>query len=68
MSELLTAEELAERLKVSKHTVRLWNRVGKIPAVWLSPTVRRFVFDEVVLELRQRNVGPVRKGSSHDGK
>ena len=64
MSELLTAEELAERLKVSPHTIRLWNRAGKIPAVWLSATVRRFDFDEVLLALRQRDSSPKGKGVS----
>ena len=67
MSELLTAEELGERLKVSPHTVRIWNRAGKIPAVWLSRTVRRFDFDEVVLALRQRDAEPARKEVRHDG-
>ena len=65
MSELITAEELADRLKVSPHTIRLWNRSGKIPAVWLSATVRRFDFDEVMLTLRQRGESPERKGVSH---
>ncbi len=64
MSELLTAEELAERLKVSPHTIRLWNRAEKIPAVWLSATVRRFDFDEVLLALRQRDSSPKGKGVS----
>jgi excisionase family DNA binding protein len=64
MSELLTAEELAERLKVSPHTIRLWNRAEKIPAVWLSATVRRFDFDEVLSALRQRDSSPKGKGVS----
>ena len=64
MSELLTAEELAERLKVSPHTIRLWNRAKKIPAVWLSATVRRFDFDEVLLALRQTDSSPKGKGVS----
>jgi excisionase family DNA binding protein len=64
MSELITAEELADRLKVSPHTIRLWNRSGKIPAVWLSATVRRFDFDEVLLALRQTDSSPKGKGVS----
>ncbi|MGC1276398.1 MAG: helix-turn-helix domain-containing protein [Planctomycetaceae bacterium] len=40
--EFLTTAELAERLKISPHTVRRWSRAGKIPTVWLSRTVRRF--------------------------
>lgn len=64
MYELLTAEELAERLKISPHTVRLWNRNGSIPAVWLSPTVRRFDFDEVLSAIRRRESTGQRKGVS----
>lgn len=42
MSELLTATELAERLKVRPETVKVWAREGRIPAVRLSPKVLRF--------------------------
>lgn len=52
--ELLTAEELAERLRLSPHTVRLWSKEGRIPTVWLSHTVRRFDFQEVVRAIRDR--------------
>lgn len=52
ISELLTAEQLAERLKISPHTVRLWSTDERIPTIWLSRTVRRFDLAEVVDALR----------------
>ena len=48
MGELLTADELAERLKVSPDTVKVWARVGRIPAVRLSPKVLRFDLSAVL--------------------
>jgi len=54
MLELLTTEQLAERLQLSPHTIRDWSRDGKIPTIWLSRTVRRFDFGEVVKVLRDR--------------
>lgn len=52
--ELLTADQLAKRLKISPHTVRLWSRERKIPTVWLSRTVRRFDYAEVLKALNGR--------------
>ena len=57
VAELLTADELAKRLKISPHTVRLWSRDGKIPTVWLSRTTRRFVYGDVLRTLRDREGG-----------
>lgn len=54
MPELLTTEELARRLKISPHTVRIWSRDGKIPTVWLSSTVRRFDPEAVLSTLNAR--------------
>jgi len=51
MAELLTAEELANALRVSPSTVKLWSRSGKIPTVWLSKNVRRFILADVIKEL-----------------
>lgn len=51
MSELLTAEELANALRVSPSTVKLWSQSGKIPTVWLSSIVRRFILADVMREL-----------------
>ena len=50
--ELLTAEEVAERLRVRPDTVRRWARAGRIPQVRLSPKVVRYTFDDVVEALR----------------
>ena len=49
--ELLTAAELADRLKVKPDTVRVWVRSGKIPTRKLSHKVIRFSLPEVVAAL-----------------
>lgn len=49
--ELLTAEELARRLRVSPETVRAWARRGYIPALRLSPKVIRYNAEAVLAAL-----------------
>jgi len=51
---LLTADELAEELKVRPETVKRWAREGRIPEVRISPKVRRFVLADVVMALREQ--------------
>jgi len=51
-AELLTAEELGNRLRLSPHTIRAWSKDGKLPTVWLSRTVRRFDLAEVIESLK----------------
>jgi len=48
MTDLLTADELAARLKVKASTVREWMRRGVIPAIRLTPKVIRFDLDQVL--------------------
>lgn len=50
-TDLLTAAELAVRLKVRTRTIDRWARTGRIPVRRLSPKVRRFVVTEVVASL-----------------
>lgn len=52
-AELLTAEQLAERLKLSASTIKLWSSEGLIPTIWLSATVRRFDLVDVMESLRE---------------
>ena len=52
-TDLLTAEELAERLHVRPSTVREWARRGKIPTVRLSPKVVRYDLSAVVESVGQ---------------
>ncbi len=52
--DLLTADELANRLHVKPDTVRVWARRGLIPRVQLSPKVIRFELPAAVSALKQR--------------
>ncbi len=52
--DLLTAEQLAERLGVKPRTVKDWQRDGKIPATRLTPKVIRYDLEQVVTVLKQR--------------
>ena len=61
--DLLTADELAKRLRVQPSTVKIWARMGRIPAVRVLPKVVRFDLDEVVRAIRERDE---RKGVRHD--
>ncbi len=62
-TELLTAEELAERLRVRPDTVRGWARRGLIPKVQLSPKVIRFDPRAVVEAMTRRQAS---EGGDHD--
>ena len=54
--ELLTADEIAERLCVQRETIRRLVREGIIPEVKISEKIRRFEWQAVVEALRQRGV------------
>ena len=56
MTELLTAAQLAERLKVRPSTVREWAKTGRIPEIRISAKVRRFDPAEVEAALRRKGV------------
>ena len=53
-NDLLTAEQLADRLAVKPRTIREWFRAGLIPATRLSPKVIRYNLDDVVKALKER--------------
>jgi predicted site-specific integrase-resolvase len=57
MRELLTAEELSRRLKVSPETVRKWGRQAKIPVIRISPKVLRFDIEAVEAVLVEPSAG-----------
>ena len=42
LPELMTAPEVAERLRINVDTVRLWAREGRLPVVPLSTRSLRF--------------------------
>ncbi len=54
-TDLLTAHELAERLRVSPDTVLTWARRGEIPTLRLSPKVIRFDPRAVLAALTERS-------------
>ncbi len=55
--DYLTADELAEQLRLQPSTIRQWSRRGLIPAVRLSPKVVRFQLEAVVEALAARQRG-----------
>ena len=52
VEELLTTSEVARRLGVQSSTIRKWVARGKIPQVFLGPTVRRYDWGSVLKALR----------------
>jgi excisionase family DNA binding protein len=50
-TELLTADQLADRLRVRPRTVQAWARHGRIPTVRLSAKVVRFRWSAVLAAL-----------------
>lgn len=61
-SELLTARELAKRLRVSPETVRAWARRGSIPTLRLSPKVIRYNAKAVLTALSNTPTKGVTRG------
>jgi excisionase family DNA binding protein len=55
--EFLTAEEVAERLRVRPDTIRLWSRQGRIPSKKLARNVVRFHLAEVMAALESERQG-----------
>jgi excisionase family DNA binding protein len=49
--QLLTAEEVADRLRVKPDTIVVWARQGRIPAHRQSRKVIRFSLSEVIASL-----------------
>jgi excisionase family DNA binding protein len=57
--DLLTAVELADRLRVKPETVLAWHRSGRIPSIRLSHKVLRFNLADVVAALKRPVSGVV---------
>jgi excisionase family DNA binding protein len=55
--DLLTAAELADRLRVKPSTILEWQRSGRIPSIRLSHKVLRFDLDAVLTALRRHTSG-----------
>jgi excisionase family DNA binding protein len=54
---LLSADDLAARLRVRPSTVRAWARADRIPAIRIGPKTLRFDFAEVLRAIRARRRG-----------
>lgn len=50
--KLLTSNELADKLRVHPHTIRLWAKSGKIPFIRLSARDFRYVYEDVLEALK----------------
>ena len=55
-TELLTKEELAERLKLTTRTIDTMIAQGRLPCLKLSPRTVRFHWSDVMAALNQRRV------------
>jgi len=51
--ELLTGEQLGEKLKVPELTIEKWRREGRIPIIWLGHRTLRYRLSDVVAALQQ---------------
>ena len=56
VEELLTADELADRLRVRPETIRAWGREGVIPRVRISAKTIRYDLAAVIASLKERLV------------
>ncbi len=52
--ELLTVEQLAERIHVRPRTVKAWLKSGRIPVVRVSAKVIRFSWSAVLATLQSK--------------
>jgi excisionase family DNA binding protein len=55
--DLLTATELADRLRVKPSTVLDWHRAGRIPSIRLTTKVLRFNLGDVLAALNRSAAG-----------
>jgi excisionase family DNA binding protein len=53
-TELLTVDQLADRLHIRPRTVQTWARRGRIPTIKLSAKVVRFDWRAVLAALRNQ--------------
>lgn len=54
---ILDADELADRLQVTRRTILSWARQGRIPSIRDGRGKPLFNLDQVLLALRQRQGG-----------
>jgi excisionase family DNA binding protein len=52
--ELLTADEVAKRLRLQPCTIQKWARCGRIPAIHLTSKVVRFDMAAVIAAIRNK--------------
>lgn len=64
-AQLLTTDELANRLDLRPSTVASWGREGKLPRLVISRSVVRYVWSDVLRSLR--NGAEARQGAGEAG-
>ncbi len=64
MSELVTAAEMAARLRIKPTTLREWAREGRVPSIRITPKVIRFDAEAVILSLSAQK--PTTAGSCNE--
>lgn len=66
MEDLLTAAELAERLRLRTCTIQAWTREGLIPSIRITGKVIRYDYEDVRRTLKKTKANP-RDGGDADG-
>lgn len=56
LNELLTAAELAARIRVRPDTIKAWSRRGRIPAIRITPKIIRFDLDAVLASFQTTTI------------
>ena len=68
MVEIITTDELAERLAVSSGTIARWARERRIPELRPTQRTRRFDFAEVMNAMRMARAGGIADGEASNAK
>lgn len=53
--ELLTLQEACEMLKVHPNTLRQWDKNGTLPAIRISPRMRRYKKEDIIKFLQSKS-------------
>lgn len=62
-NELLTADELAQKLKVTAATVANWRHRGVIPSIQINASTIRYSFPDVLAAIRSKAASKTAAGA-----